>query len=371
MAFFQRTKEAPMEFEYQYQPYPYSAFDPPLKDQEMIDRSLYEPIAPPPGDPLPQSSTTATNTKDVDDVSMHFGGIKLSDQQQRQRKERSVEHREIQTDDLLTSSQDTLLSTPPATPPDISTAPTISNTNTSTANNPDNNKDHEDVPMSLDEERQRHSASTPTSQQQHLHQHIYPSTHNPDYSYREHVLYVASSLIRIGCDIAWFTMAVYVGIQFALALKRDVNLKLETFESDRLDEFLNCQMEYANNRCDPSTRVPAMDELCRQWQQCLYRPMWIGTTRAVAETLADIINGFVDKISLRTMFFILTIVLLTLWARTYTPTVSAITATAPSSLSSSSKHSHHQLQYHPYHHNEPVGYLPPLPTQEETKQITF
>ena len=36
-------------------------------------------------------------------------------------------------------------------------------------------------------------------------------------------------------------------------------------------------MEYANNRCDPSTRVPAMDELCRQWQQCLYRPMWIGT----------------------------------------------------------------------------------------------
>ena len=39
------------------------------------------------------------------------------------------------------------------------------------------------------------------------------------------------SLIRIGCDLAWFTMAVYVGIQFALALKHDVNLKLETFES--------------------------------------------------------------------------------------------------------------------------------------------
>lgn len=45
---------------------------------------------------------------------------------------------------------------------------------------------------------------------------------------------------------------------------------------DILEDHYHCRMEYAKNRCDPSTRLPAMDEQCRRWQQCLYRPMWVG-----------------------------------------------------------------------------------------------
>ncbi|KAG2221899.1 hypothetical protein INT45_012543 [Circinella minor] len=276
----------------------------------MIDR----PISSPPSTINQQKKNSV-----LDNVSNFLDGMKLTDQQEEQEKQQI--HCGIQTDDLLINSSQE--ASPPSTPPTTTT--TTTNDNTTTNTNTDNN-DHDSISQPNEQEQQPSSSIN----QPHLHQHIYPPTHIPEYTYREHILYVASSLIRIGCDLAWFTMAVYVGIQFALALRHDVNLKLETFESDRLDEFLNCQMEYANNRCDPSTRVPAMDELCRQWQQCLYRPMWIGTTRAVAETLADIINGFIDKISLRTMFFILAIILLTLWSRTYTPIVTS-SSSSPSS----------------------------------------
>ncbi|KAI9246493.1 Di-sulfide bridge nucleocytoplasmic transport domain-containing protein [Phascolomyces articulosus] len=330
MTFFNRSQEGPMEFEYQYQPFLYNSFDPPPKDQEMIDHPITSPSP---------SIDHQQSTLELNNVSNDLGGINLNEQKE------PIEqiHRETQTEDLVTS-QDTLLSSSPSTPP------TTTVTSTSTSTNTENNdhSDHNDSPIQSNEQH-----AIPSIHQPHLHQHIYPPSHVPEYTYREHILFVASSFIRMGCDLAWFTMAIYVGIQFALALKRDVNLKLETFESDRLDEFLNCQMEYASNRCDPSTRVPAMDELCRQWQQCLYRPMWIGTTRAVAETLADIINGFIDKISIRTMFFILTIIILTLWTRTYTPVVKTITSPSLS----------------PHNPNSPPGGY--ITSSEERKQIAW
>lgn len=44
-----------------------------------------------------------------------------------------------------------------------------------------------------------------------------------------------------------------------------------------------------------------MIEPCRQWLQCLYTPAWIGKTKVLAETFAEIANGFVDTISYKTM----------------------------------------------------------------------
>lgn len=101
-------------------------------------------------------------------------------------------------------------------------------------------------------------------------------------------------MLHVGCQIALFTLAVFVVVQFAVALRRDVSQRMAIYESGRLckkrnkasndlytcldilEDHYHCRMEYAKNRCDPSTRLPAMDEQCRRWQQCLYRPMWVG-----------------------------------------------------------------------------------------------
>ncbi|KAI8149796.1 Di-sulfide bridge nucleocytoplasmic transport domain-containing protein [Fennellomyces sp. T-0311] len=264
---FNRSTEGPMEFEYERQPFfSYNIFNVPYRDPDIVMTD--------PNDHKPPEHSPV-----LDEVSSHLGEINLNDQPV---KEPELIHREIQTDEFTPS--DDSLSSPPHTPP--ATTP--------------------DLPV-ISKEPQQSSSS------QHLH--IYPSPHDPP---REDFAHMAKGLISVGCTFAWFVMAVYLFVQFALAMREDINMKLKTFESDRLDEFLNCQMEYANNRCDPSTRVPAMDELCRQWQKCLYRPMWLATTRAFAEILADMTNGFVDQISMKTMLCLLMSLAITLWSFSYT-----------------------------------------------------
>lgn len=63
-----------------------------------------------------------------------------------------------------------------------------------------------------------------------------------------------------------------------------------------------CAKAYVDNRCEPATRIPAMERKCSGWEECMGREVVvIGKTRVVAETLAEVVNGFVDVISFKTM----------------------------------------------------------------------
>jgi hypothetical protein len=63
-----------------------------------------------------------------------------------------------------------------------------------------------------------------------------------------------------------------------------------------------CSKEYLENRCAPSTRVPAMEKACLAWEKCMNRdPTVVGRARVSAETFAEIINSFIEPISYKTM----------------------------------------------------------------------
>ncbi|KAJ1907142.1 hypothetical protein LPJ71_004125, partial [Coemansia sp. S17] len=54
----------------------------------------------------------------------------------------------------------------------------------------------------------------------------------------------------------------------------------------------------------PALRVPGMESACNYWDTCMHRdPTKIGRAKVSAETLAEIINGFIEPISLKTMLF--------------------------------------------------------------------
>lgn len=67
-----------------------------------------------------------------------------------------------------------------------------------------------------------------------------------------------------------------------------------------MESYFICEQEYHQNQCHNNHR-PAMVEPCREWLRCLYTPAWIGKTKVLAETFAEIANGFVDTISLKAM----------------------------------------------------------------------
>lgn len=73
------------------------------------------------------------------------------------------------------------------------------------------------------------------------------------------------------------------------------------YRIDLLGNQIYCQEQYHANRCGPNTRLPAVQDLCRNWEQCMMRPFSIGKTKILAEIMGEAANGFSEILSLKTM----------------------------------------------------------------------
>ncbi|KAI8094825.1 Brl1/Brr6 domain-containing protein [Gilbertella persicaria] len=93
----------------------------------------------------------------------------------------------------------------------------------------------------------------------------------------------------------------YLIIQLTLLFRHDMKVKITSYESDLLGEQIYCQQQYGLNRCGPETRLPAVNHLCREWEQCMHRPIAVSKSQILAETLADMANAFSDGLTLKTM----------------------------------------------------------------------
>lgn len=61
-----------------------------------------------------------------------------------------------------------------------------------------------------------------------------------------------------------------------------------------------CASQYKNNLCDKPT--PAMVQQCAKWETCMNRdPTIVGRARVGAELIAEVVNGFIEPISWKTL----------------------------------------------------------------------
>lgn len=89
-------------------------------------------------------------------------------------------------------------------------------------------------------------------------------------------------------------------------VQRDVAEKVRAYEMDTLSEITACASAYTANRCGTDLQAPALASACKNWERCSARdPAVVGTARVTAETFAEILNGFVDSVSWKTMLFTL------------------------------------------------------------------
>lgn len=71
--------------------------------------------------------------------------------------------------------------------------------------------------------------------------------------------------------------------------------------SDIVQEIGMCATQYKNNLCE-SNPVPAMIQQCASWKTCMDRdPTIVGRARVGAELIAEVVNGFVEPISWKTL----------------------------------------------------------------------
>lgn len=120
-----------------------------------------------------------------------------------------------------------------------------------------------------------------------------------------HLLYLFMGYLQLAFNAFVVTLSIYLILQFFWTIKRDVDIKVEGEMSATLAEIAQCSRQYLENRCQPETRVPAMEKACLAWESCMARdPKVIGRAKVSAITFAEIINSFVEPISFKTMLFV-------------------------------------------------------------------
>ena len=103
----------------------------------------------------------------------------------------------------------------------------------------------------------------------------------------------------------------YVAYSFYAAIQSDVNRAGEEAAAEILSEMAACSKDYIDNRCGADNRLPALETVCRNWELCMNRdPNAVRRARLSAQTFAEIFNGFVEPITLKTFSFTCTIVVL-------------------------------------------------------------
>lgn len=123
--------------------------------------------------------------------------------------------------------------------------------------------------------------------------------------------YVLLLYLQLVLNVLLVATLIYLGYLVVSTLRADINQKVEMWISDALNEISACSKDYYRNKChndDQHTRAPALEQTCNEWEKCMNRdPQQLARSMVTAETLADVLNAFVHRLSLKslaTLFFL-------------------------------------------------------------------
>ncbi len=109
--------------------------------------------------------------------------------------------------------------------------------------------------------------------------------------------------LNLAFSLVWVTGALWVGFAILVGLRQDFAAARSSFRDEMLDEMAKCRSDYLENKCSPvERRLPAMFQLCEQWNACMNRnPDNLKKIQLGAKSLVEIINEISDTMSYKTM----------------------------------------------------------------------
>ncbi|KAL4890590.1 putative nuclear envelope protein Brr6 [Aspergillus ambiguus] len=107
-------------------------------------------------------------------------------------------------------------------------------------------------------------------------------------------------------NLSLFSLAVYVVFGFVSAIRAEFEQAAEEVSDTILAEMATCAKSYVDNKCAGGDRLPALETVCESWERCMNRdPAKVGRAKVSAQTMAIIINSFIDPISWKAIAFFL------------------------------------------------------------------
>ncbi|CAL1697024.1 unnamed protein product [Somion occarium] len=118
--------------------------------------------------------------------------------------------------------------------------------------------------------------------------------------------YVLLGYLQFFFNLSLILVFLYLLVQFILTVQRDVEQRISEYSMDIVQEIAQCAMQYKTNLC-ATNPIPAMAHQCGAWETCMNRdPTKVGRAKVGAELIAEVVNGFVEPISWKTLIFTLT-----------------------------------------------------------------
>ncbi|KAK9898474.1 hypothetical protein P389DRAFT_34549 [Cystobasidium minutum MCA 4210] len=133
-----------------------------------------------------------------------------------------------------------------------------------------------------------------------------PSPAPPSGWWHSDMPYVLLGYLQFGFNTSLILVSLALLLWFLVTLQHDVAQRVSEYSIELQQEIMHCSSNYISNRCQPGERVPAMEAMCKQWEFCMNKdPKVVNKLRVAAEVMAEVVNGFVEIISWRTMAFLL------------------------------------------------------------------
>ncbi|OII76635.1 hypothetical protein cand_028540 [Cryptosporidium andersoni] len=90
------------------------------------------------------------------------------------------------------------------------------------------------------------------------------------------------------------------------AIRNDIESKIQISVRNLMEEMTICSRQYADNKCNPNERVPALETKCIEWEKCMNQDPAIIARRSsfTAQTIGEILNTFLDQLSWKSAILI-------------------------------------------------------------------
>lgn len=119
--------------------------------------------------------------------------------------------------------------------------------------------------------------------------------------------------VKIIFNVIITSSLLFIAYQFVHLISLDVEWKLNELQREQLEQLRHCQWKYESNKCHlPNEEIPPhLQTLCLEWVQCIEKYNSVDgrhrsqSAKLWVQTLAEVVNSFVENITLRSLLFIL------------------------------------------------------------------
>lgn len=149
------------------------------------------------------------------------------------------------------------------------------------------------------------------------------STDNVEYAYpmnmpwpraNDNTPYIISTYLQLAFNMFMVCIILYIVSRSLVVLWRDVDAKLDSYSNNLMVDISQCTLQYLENNCRPDIRPPALHDECSRLEKCMEQdPSGIGRAKVTAETIAEIINSFVEPFTMKTTIIAFTLFVLVMF----------------------------------------------------------